>query len=55
MNNDIVWSKLLKIIKDKVSSLTYETNFEETELYKLENNKAYIIFFINENNKKQKI
>jgi len=43
MNNDIVWSKVLKVIKEKVSSLTYETNFKETELYKLDNNKAYII------------
>ena len=43
MNNDIVWSKVLDIIKEKVSSLTYNTNFKETELYKLENNKAYIV------------
>ena len=43
MNVDIIWSKLLDIIKDKLTSLSYNTWFKETELYKLINNKAYII------------
>ena len=43
MNVDIVWSKLLDKIKDKLTSLSYNTWFKETELYKLNDNNAYII------------
>ena len=43
MNVDIIWSKLLDILKEKLTSLSYNTWFKETELYKLGNNKAYII------------
>ena len=43
LNVDIIWSKLLDILKEKLTSLSYNTWFKETELYKLSNNKAYII------------
>ena len=43
MNVDIVWSKVLNILKDKLTSLSYNTWFLETELYKLKDDKAIII------------
>ena len=43
MNSDIIWSNLLKEIKDELSSLTYDTWFSDTKLEKLENNIAYIV------------
>ena len=43
MNVDIVWSNLLSKLKDKLSSLSYDTWFSETELYKLQDGKAIII------------
>ena len=43
MNVDIIWSNLLDNIKDKLTSLSYNTWFDETELYKLNSDKAYII------------
>jgi len=43
MNVDILWSKILNQIKDELTSLSYNTWFSETELYRLEDNKAYII------------
>ena len=43
MNVDIVWSNLLNQIKDELSSLAYETWFQDTKLYKLENDTAIII------------
>ena len=43
MNVDIIWSKLLDILKEQLTSLSYNTWFKETELYKLNNGKAYII------------
>ena len=43
MNVDIFWSKLLSQIKDELTSLSYNTWFSDTELYKLEDGKAYII------------
>ena len=43
MNVDILWSKLLIQIKDDLTSLSYNTWFADTELYKLEDGKAYII------------
>ena len=43
MNVDIVWSKLLEKLKDKLTSLSYTTWFSETELYQLKDGKAYII------------
>lgn len=43
MNVEIIWSKLLEILKEQLTSLSYNTWFKETELYKLSNGKAYII------------
>ena len=43
MNSELVWSKLLSQLKDEMTSLSYDTWFNETELYKLENGKATII------------
>ena len=43
LNVDIIWDKLLNSVKDKLSSLSYNTWFKETELYRLENEKAYVI------------
>lgn len=43
MNVDILWSNFLEQIKEELTSLSYNTWFSETELYKLENGKAYII------------
>ena len=43
MNTDIVWSNLLNELKDELSSLAYNTWFNDTKLYKLDNGIAYII------------
>ena len=43
MNVDILWSKFLDSIKDDLSSLSYSTWFQDTKLYRLEDNKAYIV------------
>ena len=43
MNVDIVWSNLLSKLKEKLTSLSYNTWFSETELYKLNDGKAIII------------
>ncbi len=43
MNVEIIWSKVLNILKDKLTSLSYNTWFLETELYKLTDDKAIII------------
>ena len=43
MNADNLWSNLLNELKDELSSLAYNTWFSETQLYKLDNDKAYII------------
>ena len=43
MNVDVLWSKLLKQLKTELTSLSYDTWFSETKLYKLENGKAFII------------
>lgn len=43
MNVDILWSNFLMQIKEELTSLSYNTWFSETELYKLEDGKAYII------------
>ena len=43
MNVNIVWSNLLSSLKDKLTSLSYNTWFSETELYKLNDGKAIII------------
>jgi len=43
LNVEILWSKFLSTIKNELSSLSYNIWFQETELYKLENDKAIII------------
>ena len=43
MDVTIIWSKLLEQIKDELNSLSYNTWFADTELYKLDNGKAIII------------
>ena len=43
MNVNLLWSKLLDQIKSELTSLSYSTWFSDTELYKLDNNKAYIV------------
>jgi len=43
MNVDILWSNLLNQVKEELTSLSYNTWFSDTKLYKLENGKAYII------------
>ena len=43
MNVDILWSKLLAELKNKLTSLSYNTWFQDTVLYQLKDGKAYII------------
>lgn len=43
MNVSTLWSNLLIQVKDELTSLSYNTWFSDTELYKLDNGKAYII------------
>ena len=43
MNNNILWSKILDEIKNELTSLAFDTWFKETELYDINNGKAYII------------
>lgn len=43
MNVDILWSKFLNEVKDDLTSLSFDTWFKDTELYKLDNGKSYII------------
>ncbi len=42
-NNSILWSKILEKIKSEINSLSFQTWFEETELYELKNGVAKII------------
>ena len=43
MNVDILWSNFLGQIKEELTSLSFNTWFSDTELYKLDDGKAYII------------
>lgn len=43
MNVDILWAKFLGLAKDELTSLAFDTWFADTQLYKLANDKAYII------------
>ena len=43
MNVDGIWNNFLNNIKDELSSLSFETWFKDTQLYKLEDGKAIII------------
>ena len=43
MNENDIWNKVLEKIKQEINSLAYQTWFEETKLYKLDNSVAKII------------
>lgn len=43
MNFDSIWTNVLNEVKEELSTLAYNTWFEETKLLKIENQKAYII------------
>ena len=43
MNEDEVWKLVLQSISEEINSLSFQTWFEETELYKLDKNTAKII------------
>ena len=43
MNVEILWSKFLSEVKNDLTSLSFDTWFKDTELYKLDDRKAYII------------
>ena len=43
MDNSELWSRVLEKIKSEISSLSYETWFAETKLYKIEHETAIII------------
>ena len=43
MNYDLLWSKVLDNIKLNVNSLIFKTWFENTKIYKIENNEIFII------------
>lgn len=43
MDVTIIWSKFLEQIKEELNSLSYDTWFADTELYKLDQGKAIII------------
>ncbi len=43
MNVDVLWSNFLVQIKNDLTSLSFDTWFKDTKLYKLEDGKAYII------------
>ncbi len=43
MNVDILWNKFLTQIKSELTSLAFDTWFNDTKLHKLDNGKAYII------------
>lgn len=43
MNNEILWNKFLKNIKNSVNSMVYSTWFSKTYLFSLDNNKATIV------------
>ena len=43
MDYDVLWSKVLDLIKKEVSSLSFNTWFSETQLHNLKDDKAYII------------
>ncbi len=42
-NNSILWSKILEKIKNEINSLSFQTWFEETQLYELKNGVAKIL------------
>lgn len=43
MNEKIVWTNFITVIKNEITSLSFETWFKDTELYELKNGKAIIL------------
>ena len=43
MNVDVLWNNFLSQIKSELTSLAFDTWFNDTKLHKLENGKAIII------------
>ena len=43
MDEKKIWSTVLSKIKEEINSLSFQTWFEETELYRLDKNVAKII------------
>lgn len=43
MNEKIIWSNVLELIKNEVTSLSFETWFKDTELHEIKENKAIIL------------
>ena len=43
MNVDVLWTNFLGQIKEELTSLSFDTWFADTKLYRLEDGKAYII------------
>ena len=43
MNEKLVWSNFITVIKNEITSLSFETWFKDTELYELKNGKAIIL------------
>ena len=43
MNEKIIWSNVLELITNEVTSLSFETWFKDTELFELKENKAIIL------------
>ena len=43
MDNNKLWDEFLKIIKEKISTLSYQTLFEDTYLYSIKDNVATVV------------
>ena len=43
MNVEVIWANFLEQIKADLSTISYTTWFADTQLYKFDNGKAYII------------
>ena len=43
MNEEVLWTQFLDKIKNELSSISYNTWFAETKLYKIKDNKATFI------------
>ena len=43
MDYDVLWSKVLDLIKNEVSSLSFNTWFSETTLYNIYGDEKYVL------------
>jgi len=43
MNNEQLWNKFLESIKEKLSSISYDTWFKDTYIDKIEDNKVFVV------------